>query len=241
MHSRQRSAFIFNSRDLSPYLLVQNVTREIIPKRKIQLGQCGLKGYAKPYGFDPMKIKVQCVLMEETARGVTDARRSLAGALYTDTPKKLFLLDDTATYVRALYIGGCAPSGIVKYPSVILEFLAPDPIAYGMHCKKRITAQEHVFFTGGTYQTRPTIKCTPHQTGYVRFRNKATDEHIGIHANFDGISELVIDCALERVTINGHDAQVDLDSDFFALNTGDILQKDGDVDSYRLEWDERYI
>lgn len=241
MHSRQRSSFIFNERDLSPYLLVQNITREVVPKRKIQLNQASLTGYAKPYGFEPMKIKVKCALMEETLHGVADTRRALAETLYTDEPKKLFLLDDVSTYVYALYVGGCTPTEIVKYPSLILEFLAPDPIAYGMHCKKRITAQEHVFYTGGTYQTRPIIRCTPNQTGYIRFKNKATGEHIGVHANFNGASELIIDCALERVTINGSDAQIDLDSDFFALNSGDILQKDSDINSYELEWDERYI
>lgn len=62
--------------------------------------------------------------------------------------------------------------------------------------------------------------------------------YVGVHANFSGASDLVIDMQLERVTINGYDAAVDLGSDFFSMSTGDELTA---TTGYVIEWEERFI
>ena len=94
-------------------------------------------------------------------------------------------------------------------------------------------------FTGGTYKTRPRIIVTPSAgTTYWEARNYTTGKYVGVHANFDGNSQLVIDMQLERTTINRHDIAVDLNSDFFSMSTGDVLMA---TSSYTIEWEERFI
>lgn len=234
---------VFNGIDISRLVVVGDVERPVLAKRKLDTKQLpGAQGsYITALGYETEVIKLSCRLRRSRLRDAADTLHKLVGVLQTDEPCKLILPDDPARSYQAIYVGGDAFKSDLFKTKFTLTFQLVDPIAFGAHYEKRITAQEQVFFTNGTYQTRPIIKSVPNRTSYIRFRNKTTGEYVGIHADFDGTSELVIDCNLERATINGHDAQVDLDSDFFALNSNDILQKDGDVDSYVLEWDERYI
>lgn len=238
MHKIKSAPFIFNGRDLARFLLVQNVTRAIVPKRKVQTIDAGARTFARPFGLEPMSIKVTCAVMEETAQDVAAARHELAEALYTERPAKLILADDGGTYVNAYYVGGAEPDSLTKYPCVELEFLAPDPIAYGAHHKEEFDKRAQVF-TGGTYKTRPRVIVTPSAgTTYWEVRNYTTGKYVGVHANFDGNSQLVIDMQLERTTINRHDIAVDLSSDFFSIRTGDVLMA---TTEYTIEWEERFI
>lgn len=238
MYNALRAPFIFNGRDLSKYLVIQNITREVVPKRKLQITDAGVRTFAKPCGFEPMTIKVTCALMCLSVGEVSDARAMLAAALYTQKPARLILADDNSRYLYALYTGGATPSTLVQYPEVELEFLVNDPIAYGAHHKKRFAKKQRVY-TGGTYSTRPIIRVVPPQgTTYWEVRNYTTGRYIGVKRNFDGVSELVIDMQLERATLNKHDTAVDLYSDFFSMSTGDVLTA---TTEYTIEWEERFI
>lgn len=234
---------VFNGIDISRLVVVGDVERPVLAKRKLDTKQLpGAQGsHITALGYETATIKLSCRLRSSRLRDVAATLHELAHVLQTDKPCRLILPDDPERSYLAIYVGGDAFKSDLFKTKFSLTFQLADPVAYGAHYEKRITAQEQVFFTNGTYQTRPIIRCVPNNTRYIKFRNKTTGEYVGIHANFDGTSELVIDCTLERATINGRDTQVDLDSDFFALNSNDILQKDGDVDSYVLEWEERFI
>lgn len=262
MYNPRLTPFIFNGRDLSPYLLVTNVNREIVPKRAVQTQQVSAQTLVAPYGFEPMTLKVTCSLMEESMQDTADIRRMLAEALYTQEPKKLLLPDERGTYYYALYAGGAIPQELVKYPEVEFEFLVPDPIAYGGHHEERVQTHkdgttEDIMLVGGTYPTKPkiTIACEPNYCP-MEIANKTTGKKICFVEDFKSNQVVTIDCELERVSVstvapnpnggdvlkaNTRDIPLFLESDFFDIKDNDILYHSPSIDAYTIEWDERFL
>lgn len=264
MYNPRLTPFIFNGRDLSPYLLVTNVSREIVPKRAVQTQQVSAQTLVASYGFEPMTLKVTCSLMKESMQDIADVRRMLAEVLYTQEPKKLLLPDERGTYYYALYTGGAIPQELVKYPEVEFEFLVPDPIAYGGHHEERVQTHkdgttEDVMLVGGTYPTKPkiTIACEPNFYP-MEIANKTTGKKICFVEDFKSNQVVTIDCELERVTVsdftikkypngeemvkaNTRDIALDIENDFFDVKDGDILYHSPNVYKYTIEWDERFL
>lgn len=270
MYNPRLTPFIFNGRDLSPYLLVTNVSREIVPKRAVQTQQVSAQTLVAPYGFEPMTLKVTCTLMKESMQDTADARRMLAEALYTQEPKKLLLPDECGTYYYALYAGGATPQELVKYPEVELEFFVPDPIAYGGHHKETIQPHgdgvtEDTILVGGTYPTKPIITFTVGKSAtatqivtLIEMMNKTTGKKISLTGSFKSNQVVEIDCELERVTVsdftmkkypngeemvktNTRDIAPDIESDFFDIKDGDTLYHSPSIYKYTIEWDERFL
>lgn len=262
MYNPRLTPFIFNGRDLSPYLLVTNVSREIVPKRAVQTQQVSAQTLVASYGFEPMTLKVTCSLMKESMQDIADVRRMLAEVLYTQEPKKLLLPDERGTYYYALYAGGAIPQELVKYPEVEFEFLVPDPIAYGGHHKETIQLHgdgttEDVMLVGGTYPTKPkiTIACEPNYYP-MEIANKTTGKKICFVEDFKSNQIVTIDCELERVSVstvapnpnggemlkaNTRDIPLLLESDFFDIKDNDILYHSRLIKAYTIEWDERFL
>lgn len=262
MYNPRLTPFIFNGRDLSPYLLVTNVNREIVPKRAVQTQQISAQTLVAPYGFEPMTLKVTCSLMGESIQDIADVRRMLAEVLYTQEPKKLLLPDERGTYYYALYAGGAIPQELVKYPEVEFEFLVPDPIAYGGHHEERVQTHkdgttEDIMLVGGTYPTKPriTIACEPNYCP-MEIANKTTEKKICFVEDFKSNQVVTIDCELERVSVstvapnpnggemlkaNTRDIPLFLESDFFDIKDNDILYHSPSIDAYTIEWDERFL
>lgn len=270
MYNPRLTPFIFNGRDLSPYLLVTNVSREIVPKRAVQTQQVSAQTLVASYGFEPMTLKVTCSLMKESMQDIADVRRMLAEVLYTQEPKKLLLPDERGTYYYALYAGGAIPQELVKYPEVEFEFFVPDPIAYGGHHKETIKPHkdgttEDIMLVGGTYPTKPKITFTVGKSatstevlGFTELMNKTAGKRISLTGNFKSTQIIEIDCELERVTVsdftikkysNGEEMvktnprylAPDIESDFFDIKDGDILYHSPNIYTYTIEWDERYL
>lgn len=262
MYNPRLTPFIFNGRDLSPYLLVTNVSREIVPKRAVQTQQVSTQTLVASYGFEPMTLKVTCSLMKESMQDIADVRRMLAEVLYTQEPKKLLLPDERGTYYYALYAGGATPQELVKYPEVEFEFFVPDPIAYGGHHKETIQLHgdgttEDVMLVGGTYPTKPkiTIACEPNYYP-MEIANKTTEKKICFVEDFKSNQIVTIDCELERVSVstvapnpnggemlkaNTRDIPLLLESDFFDIKDNDILYHSRLIKAYTIEWDERFL
>lgn len=262
MYNPRLTPFIFNGRDLSPYLLVTNVSREIVPKRAVQTQQVSAQTLVASYGFEPMTLKVTCSLMKESMQDIADVRRMLAEVLYTQEPKKLLLPDERGTYYYALYAGGATPQELVKYPEVEFEFFVPDPIAYGGHHKETIQLHgdgttEDVMLVGGTYPTKPkiTIACEPNYYP-MEIANKTTGKKICFVEDFKSNQIVTIDCELERVSVstvapnpnggemlkaNTRDIPLLLESDFFDIKDNDILYHSRLIKAYTIEWDERFL
>lgn len=231
---------VFNGIDISRLVIVEDVERPVLAKRKLDVKQLpGAQGsYIMARGYETATIKLSCRLRRPRLHDVADMLHELARVLQTDEPHKLILPDDPTRSYQAIYAGGDTFKSDLFKTKFSLTFQLVDPIAYGAHHKEHFAKKQRVY-TGGTYSMWPIVHVVPPQgTTYWEVRNMTSGRYVGVHANFSGASGLVIDMQLERVTINGYDAAVGLDSDFFSISTGDTLTA---TTEYAIEWDERFI
>lgn len=156
------SQLIYNGFDLSKYIFVDSITKYVSPKLKFQQANTSISSYVQGYGYEPFVIRVNASILAYKPHEIAQARRIIAQALMSHTPKKLLLPDDTGLYYKALYIGGSEVGAFTQAPDITLEFLVPDPIAYGGHHEERVQTHkdgttEDIMLVGGTYPTKPKI------------------------------------------------------------------------------------
>lgn len=231
---------VFNGIDISRLIIVENIDRPVLAKHRLDSKQLPGAGYlhVASNGYEAPVIKLSCRLRHPRLHDVADALHELAEALHTEQPCRLILPDDRTRSYMAMYAGGDTFKTQLYKTEFTLTFQLVDPIAYGAHHKEHYN-KHMAAFTGGTYESRPVIRVKPEAgTAYWEVRNMTSGRYVGVHANFSGASDLVIDMQLERVTINGYDAAVDLGSDFFSMSTGDELTA---TTGYTIEWEERFI
>ena len=231
---------VFNGTDLSPYILVTDVTRQVVPRRRITQTQVpGMDGaLVSSVELDPVEVTVKACILRRLMPDVANARRTLAAALSSKEPAPLFLPDESGTYLMALYEGGAEPSSLINVPDLELVFLAADPVAYGEHRAQEVSGTT-VIDAGGTYQARPVVTVRPPSGSYWQVTNVDTGEFVRVDAGFNGSQTLVLDFAARRCTVNGSDHRVDISSDYFALDGVQSVMVSGGTASF--EWDERWL
>lgn len=256
------SQLIYNGFDLSKYIFVDSITKYVSPKLKFQQANTSIGSYVQGYGFEPFVIRVNASILANKPHEIAQARRIIAQALMSFTPEKLLLPDDTGIYYKALYIGGSEVGAFTQAPDITLEFLIPDPIAYGGHHEERVQTHkdgttEDFMLVGGTYPTKPkiTIACEPNYYP-MEIANKTTGKKICFVEDFKDNQVVTIDCELERVSVstvapnpnggemlkaNTHDIPLFLESDFFDIKDNDILYHSPTISAYTIEWDERFL
>lgn len=256
------SQLIYNGFDLSKYIFVDSITKYVSPKLKFQQANISIGSYVQGYGYESFVIRVNASILAYKPHEIAQARRIIAQALMSHTPKKLLLPDDTGLYYKALYIGGSEVGAFTQAPDIILEFLVPDPIAYGGHHEERVQTHkdgttEDVMLVGGTYPTKPkiTIACEPNFYP-MEIANKTTGKKISFVEDFKSNQIVTIDCELERVSVstvtpnpnggemlkaNTRDIPLFLESDFFDIKDNDILYHSPSISAYTIEWDERFL
>ncbi|WP_311436990.1 distal tail protein Dit [Fannyhessea vaginae] len=256
------SQLIYNGFDLSKYIFVDGITKYVSPKLKFQQANISVGSYVQGYGYEPFVIRVNASILANKPHEIAQARRIIAQALMSFTPEKLLLPDDTGIYYKALYIGGSEVGAFTQAPDITLEFLIPDPIAYGGHHEERVQTHkdgttEDIMLVGGTYPTKPkiTIACEPNYYP-MEIANKTTEKKICFVEDFKSNQVVTIDCELERVSVstvapnpnggemlkaNTHDIPLFLESDFFDIKDNDILYHSPTISAYTIEWDERFL
>lgn len=256
------SQLIYNGFDLSKYIFVDSITKYVSPKLKFQQANTSIGSYVQGYGYEPFVIRVNASILANKPHEIAQARRIIAQALMSFTPEKLLLPDDTGIYYKALYIGGSEVGAFTQAPDITLEFLIPDPIAYGGHHEERVQTHkdgttEDIMLVGGTYPTKPkiTIACEPNYYP-MEIANKTTGKKICFVEDFKSNQVVTIDCELERVSVstvapnpnggemlkaNTHDIPLFLESDFFDIKDNDILYHSPTISAYTIEWDERFL
>ena len=230
----------FGGRNLSPYILVTDVKRQVVPKRRITQTQIpGMDGaLVSSVELDAMEVTVTCCIKRRLMREVSEARRALASLLSSKEPAPLVLPDEPDLYLMALYEGGAEPSALSRVPDVDLVFLCPEPVAYGR--RRRATVGDRTLVSaGGTYPASPVFRAVPPACEFWRLSNATTGEHVTVEAPFDGSQEVVVDMALQRCTVNGADARVSEGSDFFRIDgEAALVVSAGEAVA---EWEERWL
>lgn len=230
----------FDGNDLSPYMLVTDVKRQVVPKRRITQTQVpGMDGaLVSSVELDAIELTVSGCITRRLMSDVAQARRMLASCLKSAVPSPLVLPDDPTTYLMALYEGGAEPSKLAYVPDVELTFLCADPVAYGTH--RSVSASGTTSFrVGGSYPARPVVTVKPPSGSQWQITNVLTGDYVRVVASFTGSQTLVLDMGLERCTINGTDHAVDITSDFFSIEGNASLMVSGGTAT--VEWDERWL
>lgn len=229
----------FDGNDLAPYLLVTDVKRQIVPKRRITQTQVpGMDGaLVSSVELDPIEVTVSGCITRRLMSDVAEARRKLASCLRSKEAAPLVLPDDPTTYLMALYEGGAEPSKLAYVPDVELVFLCADPVSYGSHRSVSVSGTK-AMRVGGNYPAKPVVTVKPPKGSQWQITNVGTGEYVRVLASFTGSQTVVIDMGLERCTVNGTDHAVDITSDFFAIDGDASLMVSGGTAT--VEWDERW-
>lgn len=230
----------FDGNDLSPYLLVTDVKRQVMPKRRITQTQVpGMDGaFVSSVELDAIEVTVSGCVTRRLMRDVTEARKALAVCLKSANPAPLVLPDDPTTYLMALYEGGSELGKLAYIPDVELVFLCADPVAYGQRRSVEVSGTKRVR-VGGSYPARPVVTVKPPKGSQWQITNVGTGEYVRVLASFTGSQTVVLDMGLERCTINGTDHAVDITSDFFSIEGDASLMVSGGTAT--VEWDERWL
>lgn len=230
----------FDGNDLSPYILVTDVGRRVMPGRRITKTQIpGMDGaLVSSVELDPVEITVSACIKRRLMPDVEEARIALAAMMASREPAPLVLPDSRGTYLMAVYEGGAEPSSLISVPDVELVFLCADPVSYGQSRRQEISGEGYVV-AGGTYRSKPVVTARPPAGESWQITNVDTGEFVRVYADFDGSQEVVLDFPKSRCTVNGADHRVDVESDFFFLEgTRKISVSSG---SCTLEWAERWL
>lgn len=241
MKRAQTDRVIFNGHDLSalvsckvnrPIMAPVNANFESVSGRHGELFKSAFFG-----GYD---LPVDIWLRSDDRRDAATVRHALAELLCTDEPAPLVLPDDPTRYLLAIVSGSTDLGEITDAcPSTTVTFHVGDPFYYGN--KRRVNAQSGEFGinAGGNRPAALTITAHPESGAAWFIRNLDTGEKVQLDMDVSEDSVVRVDMALERVTVNGHEAPVTLDSDFFEINGRMKLQ----LSSGRalLEWRERWL
>lgn len=231
----------FGDNELSLYMTVTNITRSIMPARRLTKTTVpGMDGVLlADEGFDPVEITITANIKARSIREVMEQKRMLARMLYSTTPQKLIMPDDPDTYMLATYTGESELSRASKRPKIEMTFLCADPIAYGRDKSTTVDTTQTTINTGGTYKSWPTITVKPASGSSWRITNVTTGDYVLVYATFTGSQTLVLNMENQRCTINGTDHAVDVSSDFFALDgTQNMKVSSGTA---TVEWTERWL
>ena len=247
MPSTYNDRIVFNGHDLSN-LVMCRMERPVLPPITVSSQEVGGKHgehfkRATMKGYD---IVVNIWLRSEDRRRVADIRHELAALLWSPEPAPLVLPDDPTHYNLAVLSGETDLGAITsELPETTLLFHVCDPISYGAeHSESLVTGTAKTLVSGGTWPSFPVVTSVL-SGGTWKITNQDTSDYVEVNADTFGAeltagATLVCDMALERVTINGSDAGVEMLSNFFSL-FGETSVKVSGATSTTVDWRERCL
>ena len=212
---------IFNGCDLSKWFSV-SFERRISPELDVATrdvpGLAGarfVRAKVKPIVI-PMKLRWRARPGASMAR----LRREVAPVLMASEPRPLVLDDEPDVHYMAIMTTQAALSNLWYTGTCDIEFTAYDPIAYGRDRETSLSPAA-TFEVGGTWPTEPIVTARPGgSVSFLRLTDNATGRFVQVTAALTSSSVVVFDMAAPNATVNGANAPVTFESDFFALEPG---------------------
>lgn len=239
--------FIFNGVLLNRLFVAEKVIRPVGARKRFTQSPIAQGAAINAFGYEAGPIKVAGNLLGETLQEVLQARIELtriltepAGEVRISFPDDLGLL-----MYSGFYIGGCEITSNDVNPELTLQFFIPRLIAYGARHSQAVYARSDAPLNiGGTQPTYPTFTLKKHTSGVTtikKYHNGAFTHYLNVHTDTAGT--IIIDCEQESVVhTGGGKAYVDLASDFFTLEAGDMVVPDIiDPDTLIVTWEDRYV
>jgi len=233
----------FNDINISEIAKILRVRHTLLPPifnlAKRIPGQNGTKHIRTELG--ERFIDVELGVRKANKTELREFCRNLAGILYTEEPKKLYLRDEQDKYYLAKLNGSTPISEFHGLGRVTLQFLCSDPLAYG-ELKTLTNISGNTLINNGTYPAKGIITITMADAAEdleVTLLN--TGEFLYIDDNFDAGDVVVIDLEKEHVTKNGYSAMPNLylESDFFEIPVGEFeieISNGNGILEFRERW-----
>ena len=234
---------IFNGFDFSPWMHVK-MTRQVMPSVSVETQEVpGRDGEVFVRSrLEPLSIPVMARLTLKGRQATEEVRHMLAGKLCADEPKELHLPDDPTRFYLAVLDGSSELDTLWQNAAADLEFIAPDPVAYG---KLRSVAmgEKARFSVGGNRKTFPKITWTATDADHVQFTMPEKGVFMRLETGFSAGGKLVIDCSGGgHCTLNGTNADglLTLGSDYFEFEPG-LVEIEASSGTAVVEWRERWL
>lgn len=212
---------IFNGCDLSRWFSV-TFERRISPELDVATRNVpGLPG-AQFVRANPKPLVIPAKLRWRARCGASMAklRREVAPVLMTERPAPLVLDDEPDVHYLAMVTTQDRLSNLWYTGACDIEFTAFDPIAYGRR-REASLSPAGTFEVGGTWPTDPVVTAKPAgSVSYLRLTDAGTGRFVQVTASLTSSSKVVFDMAAPQATVNGANAPVTFESDFFALAPG---------------------
>ncbi|MEG0322814.1 MAG: phage tail family protein [Raoultibacter sp.] len=227
---------IYNGHDFKNILRDELISRSFLPGVNVSTvevpGRHGsLFADAK---LDPLAITVAVRLIpgfrSNYGFSYEEARRKIAGMLFSRKPSKLILRDDPTRHYYAILSGESQIEKLLGTGQSSLTFICPEPIAIGN--ERNITLGEGTtsFHLDGTAPSFPVLRLS---ASAEEMKVTCGDKYILPNIKLSQGDAVEIDCATERVTVNGNTVGVSLFSDYFEVEP--------DVTTIKVEGGSGYL
>ncbi len=234
----------FDGFDLSRLVFVEDVRRPLFAGLKVQTEAVpGADGcLVRTATLDSLEVEVDVRCIRPTKAAMRAALGELAGVLAVDGPRRLSQSDRPGLYDLAVPTGCPSVDEWLGTGGATLTFLLPSPASYG---PRRAARAGEGFLVGGTYPTSPALSCA------AAVRDKSTGLW-GVRLDGGGFLRVAladdkehavaIDCASRTATVDGSNAMITLDSDWWRLAAGRhaaaLELGTGEVE---ITWEERWL
>lgn len=173
-------------------------------------------------GLDVRMVKVRLILnagCRLTPGEASLLRHKIDAMLHAEQGAVLRLPEDEVLEYRfAALTDASGWTSMFEDGECTITFTCYDPVAYGHERTTNATR----FEVDGTAPTYPVFECVATEGDSVMVLDLAHEKFIDVVHEFQGGERVVIDCASERVSVDGAcaDADVGAYSDFFSLDPG---------------------
>lgn len=237
---------IFNGVDFTPYFVVEDVRRALLPPRALVStkvsGAVGDQFLRLIQNQGKIEVDIRFIGTKDQV-GI-QKRRVAAGLLHTEGPQKLTLPDDPGRYNMAILSESTDLTKLLGTASTTLTFICLDPLTYGQKKTFNISTNP-TMFNSGTFSAKGVITINiVKNVNFIKAVLSNNGEYVRVNHNFAIGDKLVIDLGGEDVSKNNQPIMrdVDIESDFFDIPKGEFsIDLSSNAGAATLEFIERWL
>lgn len=219
---------IYDGIDLSRYMMT-SCARPLMPMPNVPTtARAGCDGFeVGRVRLESVTVYVECTIVDRSAltvgEGILSAdmlKHRIAALLFRREKRPLVFDSDPDRYCMAIVTEVSEVERFGHVDRCTIAFLC-EPWFYSAEKSLALASGTSALHIGGTLPTRPTFEVTAASAvESITLTNLDTGEFVKVNGSYAKGTVLRIDMQLRRATINGADAGVTLQSDFFELQPG---------------------